>query len=103
MGAGFARQAGTVGEQFFNGDGGIVGAGGLDVEPGEIVGDCVVEVNFSGVAQLHDGGGGKQFAVGCHAEQGGRSHGSVRVDVGVAEAFGPHELLIVHDAHGDTG
>ena len=103
MGAGFPRQPGAMREQFLDGDAGVVGAGGLGAEPGQIGRDGVIEVDLSGVAELHDGSGGEKLGVRRHAEKRGRRHGSMRIEVGIPEAFRPDELLVVNHPDRDTG
>jgi len=97
-----ARQPRAVRQQVLDGDGRIVRSGTLEGEPGQVVGDRIVEPDLSLLPELHDCGGGKELAVRCHAEARIGLHGPIRIDICMSEAPGPHQLITGDDADDDA-
>jgi hypothetical protein len=91
-----------VRQQLFDGDRSVVGIGGADAEPGQVLGHRIVQPQLALFTQLHHRGGGEELAVRGHAELGLWRHRSPGGHVGDAETGGPHQLLIGDDADGDA-
>ena len=76
---------------------------GFALNHGRYFDDRIVEPQLPLFAQLHDGDGGEQLAVRRHAELRRRRHRRLLRDIREAKARRPHELLVAHDADGDSG
>ncbi len=76
-------------EQVLNGDWWIVRCCHLVRKPGQVVGDWIVESDFSLFTELHDRGGREQLAVRGHPETRGCLHSSLRLYVRMAEPLRP--------------
>ena len=73
----------------------------LDIEPREVLRHRVVESEVAVVAQLHHAGAGEQLGNRTDAVDRSRRRGGHTVDVGVAVALAPDQVLIVYHAYGD--
>ena len=86
--AGFIfREAGGVREQILDEDG-LPGGGSV----GEVLGDAVVERDFSFFHEHHDGGRDELLSDGTGLEEGLRLDGNIELDVGEAVALGKQDL-----------
>ena len=94
-----AAETGTMREQASKGD---IGDGPGDLlhagELGDVFDELVVEVEQAFVAELHDRHAGDGFGVGVEAEEGAGVGRALILEVRVAEAGGPGELLVADDA-----
>ena len=99
----FTGQAGAVRQQFFNGDWRIIGVGGLDLEPRQVLRYRVIQSQLALLPQLHDGRRGEELAVRCHAELRLRRHRHLLAGIRKAEPGRPNQFLIGHHADGDPG
>ena len=98
----FAWKAGAVRQELLDRDGRVLGLGGDDLEPREVLRDGVVQAQLALLPKLHHGRRREELAVRRHPEPGRRSHPGFRCSVSEAEAGGPHQVLIGHDAHRDA-
>src|SRR5216684_7159717 len=60
--------------------------------------DGNVEVQFTLLPELQDGGGGDRFGNGPQAKERGRGHGSRILQISHAESRGPHWFTFEHDS-----
>ena len=89
-----------MGQQMTHGEGRGVRIGILDLKPGQMFGDRIIQLQQPFIAQLHHGQTGKEFGNRSNPIERGRGRYRLGSQVGIAKAATPEQRLIIDNPHG---